>query len=142
VNHARRQLAAASRNRVLLNDCIADDTGEDRLRAFFESCWHVKDHAIADLPKHQHENFETTVRSVRALCLVADVANRSKHVRLTKCDRLGAAVTFKNISVSDGPLPASATYRISLADGSQVEALAAADEALPEWDRLLSQFGL
>jgi hypothetical protein len=141
VNHARRQLAAASRNRVRLDDRVPDDTGEDPLRSFFESCWNVKDHALADLPETRHRALESAVESVRALCVVADVANRSKHVRLTKKDRVGAAVTFKAITVSEGSRPARATYWVSLADGSEIDAVTAADEALAAWDRLLCQFG-
>ena len=142
MNLARLQLASATRQRDLMAQCIANDSGSDHLRNFFEACWHIKDHARAALPASEHNRLERDVVSARVFNIVADVANRSKHVILTKSDRTGAAVTFKAISAFGGATPASATYSIDLADGSRCDALQIANEALVEWDRLLSSYGL
>jgi hypothetical protein len=143
VNPARRQLASASRHRPKLDALLPDDEGEDRLRAFFESCWNVKDHARSGLPASAHPAFEAAVNAERTLRIVADVANRSKHVHLTRNDRCGAHVSTKQIYAFDGSSDvAVARYRITLADGPDFDALEVADRALEAWERVLCQFAL
>jgi hypothetical protein len=144
MGNGRLQLASANRHRAALDALPVDDSGYDHLRAFFESCWSVKDHALSDLPASQRQQFEKAVDSVLCLRLVADVANRSKHVTLTKRDRVGAAVTFRAIHVFDGADTRDATseYSITLNDGSIYAAIAIADDALRAWDAVLGSFTL
>lgn len=145
MGNGRLQLASAHRHRVHLETLPATDDGYDQLRAFFESCWNVKDHAISDLPKSQHQAFEKAVDGELSLRVVADVANRSKHVVLTRKDRVGGAITFKAIQVVDGSnstKAATAEYSISLNDGTTHSAVSIADESLRSWETVLQSFNL
>lgn len=144
MSNARRQLDTARRYHEDLCALPATDAGYDQLRAFFENCWHVKDHAKTDLDESLHDAFEKAVGGSIYLMITADVANRSKHVALKKTDRLGAAVTVKHIQAFDGPeaSPATATYKICLRDGLTYDAAEVADRALSDWETILAKYGL
>jgi hypothetical protein len=141
---ARLQLDAARRYHRKLRPLPATDEGYDLLRAFFENCWHVKDYAKSELSSVVHSAFEAEVASTQILQIVADLANRSKHVILTKTDRVGAAVTVIELHVFDGAatLPAIAAYRVTLADGSAFDAFDVADRAIAAWDPILTKYGI
>ena len=143
MSNARRQLETARRYHEGLRALPATDAGHDQLRAFFENCWHVKDHAKEDLDRSLHDVFEKAAECSIYLMIAADVANRSKHVILKRIDRLGAAVTVKHIQAFDGPetRSATATYTIVLRDGSSYDAVGVADHALSDWETVLAKYG-
>jgi hypothetical protein len=78
-----------------LNEGIAHDRESDEyiddIYAFFQACYHVKDHLINDpaYTKHSKEQIEDYVTSTRALAICADICNGSKHLAL-KMPRSGA----------------------------------------------------
>jgi hypothetical protein len=86
---------------------------------------------------------EDDVNGRHFLPMVADIANRSKHLVLIR-SRVDATVSVKRISVSDGGaagLP-TASYTITLGDGSAYDAHYIAQGALTEWQSLLARYGL
>jgi hypothetical protein len=144
MSRARLQLAVAERYHAKLRLLPASDEGLDRLRGFFENCWHIKDHAKSELAPTDAQQLEKDVDGIPDLKIVADLANRSKHVVLTKRDRTGASFAVKEIQAFDGgsSRSAEAEYQVSLADGSVHRALDIADRALAHWARVLPKYGL
>ena len=123
---------------------FASDDGEDRIRAFVESCWHVKDHALADLAGAARASFEKDVEASTPLRVIADLANRSKHVVLTRRDRVGASMNIKKIDAYDGSVsgPAKANFEVTLADGTVHSVTDIANAALVAWEPILTKYGL
>lgn len=144
MSHARLQLETAARYHAKLRPLPASDDGFDLLRGFFENCWHIKDHAKSDLSPADGQRLENDVAAIPDLCIVADLANRSKHVVLTRKDRTGASFAVKEIHAFDGADagPAEADYQVSLSDGTAHRALDVADRALVHWEHVLRAYGL
>lgn len=86
---------------------------------------------------------EKDVHAYWALRIVADIANRSKHITITNV-RDDARITHKFIHVYDGAhvQPTTARFGITLADGSTYDAHDVATEAVQNWEAILVQHGL
>lgn len=119
---------------------------EDDVWCFFQNCWHLKDWIRNDdrIPQEHRDSVENDVCQSEALCICADLANRSKHLKLTT-KRLDAAVTKRNLTIHAGP-PGKGfgeyCFVVLLDDGSERDAIAVAEAALNEWKRLLNRYGV
>jgi len=144
MNQARLQLEKVKRSFDRIQAHGADARAYDDLMHFFEDCWHLKDHAKVCLPIAQQGQFETDVNSYPHLKIVADLANKSKHVVLTKTNRVDATITHKYIYAYDGAYspPATAQYMITLQDRSTYDAHDVAREAIAEWQTILAKYKL
>lgn len=77
---------------------------EDDAWFFFLHCWHLKDWIKNDDAidrKHRH-SVETDVHEIYELVICADLANRSKHLKLTT-KRVDADVTSRSITIHAAP---------------------------------------
>jgi hypothetical protein len=144
MNQARLQFERVKRSFERIQDHGADNQAYDDLIHFFEDCWNLKDHAKDCLPAIQKGQFETDINSCPHLRIVADLANKFKHVVLKKSNRVDATVTHKHIHAYDGSYspPATAEYTITLRDGSTHDAHDVAREAIVEWQAILTKYGL
>jgi len=143
MNKARLQFERVKRYYERIQQFGGSDVAYDDLLAFFQNCWHLKDHVKSCLSSTAARQVEEDVHAHRALRIVADIANRSKHVTITNV-RDDARITHKFIHVYDGAHapPATARFGITLADGSTYDAHNVATEAVQNWEAILVRHGL
>ena len=124
----------------------ASDQAYDDLMHFFEDCWHLKNYIKSCIAPEYGRKLEQAVDMGQypSLCIVADLANKTKHVVLTKRNRVDATVTHKRIRVYDRSysLPATAEYTVTLRDGSTHDAHAVALRAMTEWEGILKSYSV
>lgn len=119
---------------------------EDDVWSFFQNCWHLKDWVKNDnaIPETIRNSVETDVAKVQALVVCADLANRSKHLKLTR-PRIDADVAKRDLTIHAAP-PGKGYgeyyFKIQLNDGSELDAIEVAKKAAAEWQRLLASYGI
>jgi hypothetical protein len=139
---------------------------EDDLWAFFQNCWHLKDWIKNDLtiPQNIRGIIEKEARKYKSLRIAADLANRSKHSKLTpehlkdpKC--LDAKNTKKSVTVhvpclhlhlnsktgeshTVGECRSEYFYTIATKDGSEYDALQIAKKAITDWDTIIKKMNI
>jgi len=115
---------------------------DDDLQHYFQDCWHLKDWIKNDPTAGIGAAVEQEVQTHKALRVVADLANGSKHLA-RHTHREGAYVTSTNVTVHLGQgRHVEVQYVISLDDGSTVSAHALVEEAFLAWAAVLSKLGL
>ncbi len=124
----------------------AGDQAHDAAFGFFEACWHLKDHIKNDaaVPHTVRQSIENDVKQFEALMVAADIANRSKHLVLERPPRVDAKIAAYHIKAYDGAddREASASYDITLADGSIRDALSVARQAVADWETVFAGHGI
>ena len=112
------------------------------LHAFFVACFHFKDWLIQDgvVPKNVVEDW---VNQNGALTLCADLANRTKHYKLTRVrTHPNAGPTSQSVTIGMAAIPTAAHSWVITAGPTTWDALQLAQEAVSDWTRLLKQEGL
>ena len=71
---------------------------EDNLWSFFQNAWHLKDW-IANDPEIIKIDIENIVKKYHCLMICSDLANRTKHFKNEKFNRLDAKFTNKHINL-------------------------------------------
>ena len=104
MNLARMHFERVMRSFSRLQEHAASDQAYDDLMHFFEDCWHLKDHIKLCLGPSSGQKLEQAIKYGQhpSLSVIADLANKSKHVVLNKNNRVDATVTHKHIHVYDG----------------------------------------
>lgn len=130
---------------------------DDDLWSFFQNCHHLKDWIIndTDIPDEVKGietkvggNIEKFVSNNEELRICADLANRSKHLELTRNSREDAKVTNRNTRIyvplvgSDSTGTSTCEHIITLRDGSKRIALDVARKAVKAWESFLSENNL
>ncbi len=112
---------------------------EDSLWAFFQNCWHVKDWLKNDptVPAEVKQRILPLAEGTQALKIAADLANGSKHFKLTRARTGARDSAIQLINHYDGTM--STVHMIELADGSSVTALQAAEQAMEAWKGLFRE---
>ena len=120
----------------------------DDVLAFFQNCYHLKDHLKNDpaFTKHTGEEIEAFVSETPALALCADLCNATKHLILLRPPRSGHSPTFEgrhiSLHLTDSfvgadkpaePVSISMHFRVD-ARGGMVDAFAIAEDALRAWE--------
>lgn len=117
---------------------------DDDLWAFFQNSWHLKDWIKHDpsISKDSRDRILKAAEASKDLQVCADLANRSKHFKLTN-KRRDAEVTSRNISVFPGAnRPSESTHIITLDDGSQLVAQELAERVMVVWGQIIAAEGL
>ena len=115
---------------------------DDDLQHYFQDCWHLKDWIKNDPSAGLGTLIEGEVQAHKALRIVADLANGSKHLS-RHTDREGAYVTSTSVTVHLGQdKPIDLEYVVTLSDGSTLSAQALVDEAFQAWAAVLGRVGL
>jgi hypothetical protein len=117
---------------------------DDDLWAFFQNSWHLKDWIKHDpsISKESRARILKAAEASEELQICADLANRSKHFKLTS-KRRDADVTSRNITVFPGADRSSeSTHVITLDDGSQAVAQKLAERIVIVWSEILAAEGL
>jgi hypothetical protein len=126
---------------------------EDDLWSFFQNCWHLKDWLKNDssVPSVITQKVENDLKNCSSLMICADLANRSKHLKLTTPPpRKDAKVKEKKITAVVNEVPGttksessiSIDFIITFDSGSTKSALDVARSAIKEWQTLISGYGL
>ena len=129
---------------------------DDDLWSFFQNCHHLKDWIINDqtvsdkIKGIKGGNIEDFVNKNEALRICADLANRSKHLRLDRV-RDDAKITSRSVTIypptanigaptagSDSVGTSTCEHTITLRDGGTRKALDVAREAVKAWRSFLS----
>lgn len=119
---------------------------DDDLWSFFQNCYHLKDWIkndpdVADEIQRMVEKF---VQDNEELRICADLANRSKHLKLDKPPRQDAKITSRNVIIyvptagSDSVGTSTCEHIITLGDGRTRIALDVAIKAVEAWKDFLS----
>jgi hypothetical protein len=135
---------------------------EDFLWAFFQNCWHLKDWIKNDvtIPQNIRDKIENEVKQYNSLMIVADLANRSKHLALTRNIHEDARHTKTDVTVhvpcfhlhlALGPGEPQTTvgecrseyfYTIKTKDGSEYDAAQIAEKAIADWDTIIKKLNI
>ena len=119
---------------------------DDDLWSFFLNCYHLKDWIRND-PEVEEEirgGVEEFVSGNEELRICADLANRSKHLKLDRFVRDDARITSRNVIVyaptagSDSTGTSTCEHTITLRDGHKRIALDVARKAVEAWGCFLS----
>jgi len=108
---------------------------EDDVWFFFQNCWHLKDWVKNDdnIPQKVKKSIEKDIEKYDALCICADLANRSKHLKLERNIRRDAKVSSRDTVINAGP-PGKGYgeyfFKIQLDDGRELDAIEVAREGL------------
>lgn len=145
VSEYSKQLARVERFLCRIENQNRDSTEyDDDLWSFFQHCWHLKDWIKNDpsISPTQWSAMEGTIEGSLNLRICADLANRSKHLRLTN-KREDADITRRSVTVKVGnPSSSTCEHIISLDDGTEKVALVVAKAAVNEWNLVFATFGL
>jgi hypothetical protein len=122
---------------------------EDMLFAFFQNCWHLKDWIKNDAaaPRTLAGPIEQLCGQHQSLLLCADVANGTKHLRLTSPRVGGQVVPEIMVRLTDSFVTGESTsqiryvYKITDATGNSFDALTVARQAIRDWETLITTHG-
>jgi len=146
MNEARRHHERLARSMARIGSHGPTDQDHDDLLRAFEDCWHLKDHIKHCISQDAGKQLERDIDDHRfpSLEIVADLANKSKHVVLTKKKRVDATITHKSIHAFDGSPspPPTAAYTVTTRDGGVHDAHRLLERALVEWNAVLAAHGL
>jgi len=113
----------------------------------FQNCWHSKDWIKSDngVEPRYREMVEADVGDISEIRICADVANRSKHLKLERTVREETRVSNTNTIIHVGtPGTGSGEHElgIQLGDGTELNALDVARTAVTGWSDLLIESGV
>ena len=120
---------------------------DDDLWSFFQNCHHLKDWIKndPDIGDEIKKTVEKFVRGNKELRICADLANRSKHLKLARSPREDAEVTSRSVTIyaptagSNSVGTSTCEHTIILRDGSKCIALDVARKAVKAWESFLSE---
>jgi hypothetical protein len=148
----RAQLDRARRflERVQSTEPRRDVDYQDDVWAFFQNCWHIKDWLEHDrrVPEVVRDSVKKAAYKSRVLRVCADVANGTKHLKLTRRDgkrvRARAVHRWTNTEMTPGGDPTKIDCMLEFPRRKDKfrSAREVADECLREWVRLLEAHGL
>jgi hypothetical protein len=128
----------------------------DDLLSFFQNCWHLKDWIKNDdqVPPAIRTGVEGAAMGHPELMICADLANGTKHLKLTQAPRAGTGakptrrifdvMIYESLSQPEQPPPFKLriTYFVDRGDGTEVEALELARCCITQWETYLTGQGL
>jgi hypothetical protein len=143
----RSQYDRMERGYIRLNEPYQSSTNyEDDIQQYFQDCWHLKDWIKNDVILNQsvRNNIETEVDNHESLRIVADLANGSKHLNITRNIREGAHVTGGHLTIGLGQnKPIDIDYVVTLnKSGKVLSAKSVVKEAFDSWQIVLKKFKL
>ena len=129
-----------NKNRVL-------EEYEDDIWCFFQNCWHLKDWVKNDgaISIKHRDAVEKDVRKFEELKICEDLANRSKHLKLTRNIQMNAEVKKRNTIIFAGP-PGEGygkyEFKIQTANGREFDAIEVAKKSVEHWETILRSYGV
>ncbi len=124
----------------------------DNLFHFFQDCWHLKDWIKNDdtLPQSTRDALVRDAENSESLKFCADLANGTKHLKLTKRVRKGAVLWYvESIATVDAKTGETISkvpvgYLIASLQGSPTpsDAIGFARKTVQDWTDLLTKHGL
>ena len=126
---------------------------------FFRNCWHIKDWIKNDtkLPQEVRNKIESEVEKYNALMIMADLCNRSKHLTLNRKNRVDAKIATKRLTIhvpclhlnkemgvtsQSGDTFAEYFYTIKDKNGNEYNVEELAQEAISNWDKIISDLSI
>ncbi len=130
----------------LQGDYYSSINYEDDTYHYFQDCWHLKDWIKndANLSQSVRDSIESEVDKHEPLRVVADLANGSKHLNITRNIREGAHVTGGHLTIGLGQnIPIDIDYTVALdKSGKVLSAKAVVKETFDSWQIVLKKLNL
>ncbi|MFV1976450.1 MAG: hypothetical protein ACC651_11930 [Candidatus Scalindua sp.] len=121
------------------------DDYEDDIWSFFQNCWHLKDWVKNDdvINEIYRTSVENDVHEIESIKMCADLANRSKHLKLT-FSRVDANVSSRDLHIHAAP-PGQGGYgeynfKITNSEGAVFDAIEVAKDSVKKWSELLTAY--
>lgn len=133
----------------------------DDIWAFFQNCWHLKDWIKNDpmLPNSIRDSIEKEAENFNSLMICADLTNRSKHSELKRKNRKDARITGIAVTVHAAAITiylnrepddsesqetgyVEHPFYIETSDGTKMDGLSVAIQAVDDWKKILQKFSL
>ncbi len=154
-----KQLERVKRFLARLENQDKDQTAyEDDLWSFFQHCWHLKDWIKNDDSISKDMMIEEKVKNYKSLQIVADLANRSKHLKLrvrsTRVDAdvksIGVTIYVPTLNINmktgktttSGNLRSEYKYTIMTNEGLEYDALDLARNSVKDWEDLIKELNI
>lgn len=134
--------------RIENNKNRQEEEYEDDVWFFFQNCYHLKDWIIHDDTNPiSSKTVEADIERNLELKLCADLANRSKHLKLTKKPRKDAKISSKDLTIdcATAGFPGEGRWHYDFVvswEDSSMEAIKLAQESVKEWAKLLTTYGV
>ena len=129
-----------SRDRFKAPHQTAEEYDDDFYHAI-QDTWHLKDWIANDAALGPlGSRIAQEAATIPLLDIIADLANSTKHLVLTKTIRAGTDLESMSSTVHDGVM--ERTITISLEDGSEYIGTVLLDDAHEVWENLLTAHGL
>jgi hypothetical protein len=118
----------------------------DDVYAFFQCCYHVKDHLKNDpaFTKHDDKAIEAYVNNTAPLAICADICNALKHLMMRKPPRSGDEPKFGgrefsvNVEQGRSAKPSTTAIRLSVEHkGTTLDAFKVATDAMSDWSKFI-----
>jgi len=143
---AQEQFARMKRYLARMEKRGATDEDTDDLYSFFLHAWHLMDWSSNDSTVNCGKSPEDMKAQLRGVITTSigrceDIANRTKHLNLTRPPREAPEITNKHIWVG-GNRPAEAVFIFTFPDDTTRDALDLANEVMTDWKRLLKRYGV
>ncbi|QJQ20758.1 hypothetical protein HG549_12750 [Pseudomonas sp. SK] len=149
LNRAKRYLGKIERfySGVISSACHDEDAYLDDMLSFFIHCYHVRDWAIHGAALHSRE-IDAFINSHESLKICTDLANGSKHCKLTRAPRTGCQPSIANGGVEystwyarDGGGEGLKCSYVVMSKGVAMDALQLGRDCIALWDQFLEGSG-
>lgn len=123
------------------------DEYEDDIWSFFQNCWHLKDWIKNDDTVHEkhRKSVEKDLKKIDSILMCADLANRSKHLKLTS-SRVDADVSSRGIHIHAAPQGRGGyvEYKFIITDstGCHYDAIEIAKSSVKKWFEILTSYNI
>jgi hypothetical protein len=139
----REQYDRLRRARAKLDtEHLSSLTYDDDFYHAAQDVWHLKDWIKNDeaQPEAVRSRISDAVHESKALLIIADIANGTKHLEITT-PKAGAGISGTDSTIGGGT-PMIRTIRVRMNDGTERTGVELLDEAINAWDLILETEGL
>jgi hypothetical protein len=138
---AQEQFSRMKRYLVRMERREASDDDTDDMYSFFLHAWHLIDWASND-PTVGRTYDEVKADVPNSIRLCEDIANRAKHLELTRPLRPAPQALRHRRMFTGSDRQSEVSFSFKFSNGTTKDALTLANEVVADWEQLLKRYGL